>query len=210
MRCFSMIRYSCKILVMNILCATGNEHKKAEFQKLLPGHKILTPGDLGIPFDVDETGSTFTENALLKASYLFRVTGKPVIADDSGLCVDALNGAPGIFSARYGNDVLPSDASFKERYMLLLTALTEAKQRSARFVCSLVYYFGTDSYYCIQETVEGMIAQEPAGENGFGYDPVFFVPSHGKTMAQLSDSEKNSISHRGKATHRLAVLLGSL
>ena len=195
---------------MNIICATGNLHKKEEFQQLFPEHEISIPKDLHIAFDVEETGSSFIENAIIKATYFYNKTGKPVIADDSGLCVDALNGAPGIYSARYGNDILAPNASFKDRYTLLLEAMRETVDRRARFVCSLVYYYGTDRYFSIQETVEGVISDAPMGQNGFGYDPVFFIPSIGKTMAQLSETQKNEISHRGKAVRGLRKILETL
>lgn len=192
---------------MIILCATGNIHKKAEFVNLLPAHEILIPEDLSLDFQVEETGATFCENALIKASSLYSQTCKPVIADDSGICVDALDGAPGIYSARYGNDVLPPEAGFKERCALLLDRMSTQANRSARFVCALVYYYEKDRFVVFQETVEGRIALSSSGTGGFGYDPVFFLPEYNRTMAELTNEEKNRISHRGKAARRLSSFL---
>ncbi|WP_319561658.1 RdgB/HAM1 family non-canonical purine NTP pyrophosphatase [Marispirochaeta sp.] len=191
---------------MDLLLATGNKHKQVEFQAILNEHRILTPADIGAPFDCEETGSSFCENSLLKASILFTTTGRPVIADDSGLCVDSLNGAPGIHSARYGekND---QSLSAQGKYTLLLHNLEGAANRKAAFVCSLVLYIDNYRYFIFQETCRGVITKAPQGTGGFGYDPVFFIPETGKTMAELSEEEKNRLSHRGKAGAALRAFL---
>lgn len=217
------------IYAMTLWFATGNAHKKAElaaiFNAEIPGGfcEIRIPADAGLEFDPEENGSSFYENALLKARELSRLLlerrppqyrpGDPVIADDSGLCVDALNGRPGIFSARYagasgcgGGKKL----SAGERNALLLAELGDKPLRSARFVCAMALLFSNDRFFLVQETVEGEIvrgSEQAKGAGGFGYDPVLFIPGLGKTMAELSEEEKNQISHRGKAGRMIAAFL---
>ena len=195
---------------MDIILASGNKHKKEEFSHMFPRHRIILPADIGIEFEIEETGRSFFENALLKAEYVFAQTDKPVLADDSGLCVDALGGSPGIFTARYGDPFLGPDPSAEDRYMHLLHNLHGADDRSARFICSLVYYSGRDKFFCVQETVEGSISFQPSGRDGFGYDPVFYVPEYQCTMAELSPEVKHSISHRGKAAKTMRSCLETL
>ena len=142
---------------------------------------------------------------MLKARTLFEQTGKPVIADDSGLCVRGLDGAPGIFSARYGGEGLTDE----ERYIKLLEEMKDIQtpHRGARFICVIVVYFGEEDYHVLRGECEGTILEEPQGREGFGYDPVFFVSELGLPMAELSMDEKNKISHRGKAVEKLVNYL---
>ena len=190
-----------------IVLASGNQGKVREFNQLLAGLdcKVVPQTELGVP-DIEETGLTFVENAILKARNAAQHTGLPAIADDSGLEVDALDGAPGIYSARYAG----AGASDADNLHKLLQALDGVTQRSARFQCLLVFMrHGSDPTPLIcQGSWEGSITTAPAGENGFGYDPVFWVAEHGCTSAQLSPEQKNALSHRGKALRELAARLG--
>lgn len=194
---------------MELLLATNNAHKHREFLRLLPGCRIVLPADAGIDFDFKEGGESFLSNALGKARALFRLAGRPVIADDSGLAVDALGGAPGVFSARYGSVERGRDLSAEERNAFLLERLRGVAERGAAFVCCLALVLEENRFLVAQETVRGVIAQEPHGANGFGYDPLFLVPGRGKTIAEIPDGEKDAISHRGRAARRLAALLAS-
>jgi len=195
---------------MKIWFATNNAHKKAELEAILDT-SLKIPSDEGLDFDPEETGTTFCENALLKARELKKILKDdgPVIADDSGLCVDALGGRPGIFSARYGEDG-GRKLSYNDKNLLLLDELKDCAQRSARFVCAMVLLFENDRFFIVQETLEGEIVkgrESLRGEGGFGYDPVFLIPSLGRTLAELSAEEKNSLSHRGKAGKHIAKIL---
>ncbi len=190
--------------------ATNNQHKKIELQQILKEVNLLTPADLGIDFDCEENGKSFLENSLLKARTLYGQTGKAVIADDSGLCVTGLDGAPGIFSARYGSNGSGPDLESSERNSFLLSNMKHLKspeERAAMFVCCMSVIVDDYRVYTVQETMKGYIAEEPFGAGGFGYDPVFFLPEYGKTVAELSDEEKNLISHRGRAAARMGLLL---
>ncbi len=191
---------------MELLLATGNLHKKQEFEKLLSQWTILTPEEAGLQFFCDETGKSFSENALQKAEALYRVSGKAVIADDSGLSVDSLNGRPGIHSARYGDTDTKKLTSI-EKYNLLLAEMKGTTDRSAAFICSLVLMIDPDRFFVFQETCTGVISEKPSGSGGFGYDPVFYLPELGRTMAELTEDEKNSISHRGMAGKALSIFL---
>jgi XTP/dITP diphosphohydrolase len=191
---------------MTIWFATGNIHKKAELAAILPGYEILIPADAGIDFEIEETGAAFLENALLKARALRRLVTErglsgPVIADDSGLCVDALGGRPGIYSARYGSKGgRKRDAA--GRNALLLRELGDNPNRRARFVCAMALLLSGDRFFAAQETLEGEIirgAEAARGTGGFGYDPILWLPGPGRTVAELSEEEKNRLSHRGKA-----------
>jgi XTP/dITP diphosphohydrolase len=194
---------------MNIWFATNNTHKKTELSAVL-NVKLKIPSEEGLSFEPDETGAAFSENALIKARALQKIIGgnDPVIADDSGLCVDALDGRPGVLSARYGMESGQKLTSAK-RNIMLLDELGDTPKRSARFVCAMVLLFGNDRFFLVQETLEGEIVKksEIKGEGGFGYDPIFWVPSHGRTLAELSLEEKNTLSHRGKAGKHIANLL---
>lgn len=193
---------------MDLLLASGNMHKKQEFETILQGHRILIPSDVGAGFSCAETGDTFAANALQKAEALYAVVKRPLIADDSGLCVEALGGAPGIYSARYG-DTDERRLSDRERYELLLSELESAHERKAAFVCSLVLMIAPFRFFIFQESCEGYIAREASGQGGFGYDPVFYLPDYGCSMADLDAAEKDRISHRGRAGRRLARFLDS-
>lgn len=181
---------------MKFVLATHNPNKIREMGAILGqfGVEVVSPKELGITVDVEETGSTFAENAMLKAKAICELAKLPAIADDSGLCVDALNGAPGVYSARYGG--LDDDVA---RYRLLLENLRGAGTRAAHFHTSVVCCFPNGDVLEAEGDCHGTIAYAPQGENGFGYDPVFFVPEMRKTFGQLTPEEKNAISHRGVA-----------
>ena len=182
---------------MKFVLATHNPNKIREMGAILGqfGVEVVSPKDLGITVDVEETGSTFAENAMLKAKAICELAKLPAIADDSGLCVDALNGGPGVYSARYGGEGLDD----KGRYTLLLQNLRGQTTRAAHFTCSIACAFPNGDTITAEGQAPGTIAFAPMGENGFGYDPVFFVPELRKTFAQLTPEEKNAISHRGVA-----------
>ncbi len=195
-----------------LVLATGNEHKRRELSGILAGFKILVPGELGIAFEFDETGSTYLENSLGKAMTLHRALTAhgleyPAIADDSGLSVEALDGAPGIHSARFGAEA-GSRLSSPERNRLLLDAMKGVTDRKAFFVCCMVLVYGSYRFSTAQETWEGEIAERPSSAGGgFGYDPVFLLPDRGITAADLSEDEKNALSHRARAARRILRLL---
>jgi len=191
---------------MDILFASTNFNKAKELKKLLPNHNILLPKEMGIEFDHEETALTFYENALGKAKELFDIVKIPVLAEDSGLCIPALGGEPGVFSARYGSDGI-NKLEDKERNLYLLNKMKNISDRKAFFVCSMVLFIDHYKFYICQETLEGEITYEPKGESGFGYDPVFFILKLGKTAAELLPEEKNEISHRGKAGRAIASLM---
>ena len=181
---------------MKFVLATHNPNKIREMGAILGqfGVEVVSPKELGITVDVEETRTTFAENAMLKAKAICELAKLPAIADDSGLCVDALNGAPGVYSARYGG--LDDDVA---RYRLLLENLRGAGTRAAHFHTSVVCCFPNGDVLEAEGDCHGTIAYAPQGENGFGYDPVFFVPEMRKTFGQLTPEEKNAISHRGVA-----------
>lgn len=195
---------------MEIFLATGNQHKKSEFQSALANVQIKIPRDCGLQFNPIETGTTFLENALIKARSLYRLVKTPVLADDSGLCVQALHGAPGIYSARYAVDHAGTQAQDMTNIQKLLKNLQGVKNRNAYFVCCIVLYFGENRFTVVQETCEGIITEKCSGENGFGYDPIFFLPQLNRTMAALTESEKNAVSHRGKALKTMGRILQSV
>ena len=182
---------------MKMVLASQNAHKKVEMEHILAnyGIELVLQSELGIHVDVEETGATFEENSLIKAKAVMESAGLPAIADDSGLCVDALNGAPGVYSARYGGEGL-DDAG---RCRLLLENLRGQLDRKGKFVSVVTACFPNGDVIVARGECPGTIAYAPQGENGFGYDPVFFVPSMRKTFAQLTEEEKNAISHRGNA-----------
>lgn len=193
---------------MRLLFASNNRHKSFEMSALLAPHHLVLPQERGIPFEFEEIHDTFVANALGKALHLYHLTGEPTLADDSGLVVDALGGAPGVHTARYGSEQLDS----VQRYLLLLKNLAGVpmERRNARFVCSLALVLSESRQFVIQESIEGFIAMTPYGEGGFGYDPVFIVAGTDRTMAQMSDSEKNHASHRGRAARRMLALIETL
>jgi len=189
---------------MKLVLASKNVKKLAEMQEILAhlGVEVCLQSDVGVDVDVEETGTTFEENSLLKAKAVMEASGLPAIADDSGLCVDALNGAPGVYSARYGGEGLDDVG----RYRLLLENM-RGMPRAARFVSVITCCFPNGDVIASRGECPGTIAFAPQGEGGFGYDPIFFVPHLKKTFAQLTADEKNAISHRGKALEVFKVEL---
>ncbi len=193
---------------MKLVVATNNQGKVKELKKLLEplGFEPVSLKDEGIEIEVVEDGETFAENARLKAEAVYNIVHCPVIADDSGLEIDFLDGAPGIYSARYAGE----NATDKERMEKVLSELegTDESLRTARFVCALYCILDDETEYSVLGTCDGVIGTEPVGENGFGYDPIFVLPD-GRTMAELDASEKNEISHRANALRKLAEVLAA-
>ena len=189
---------------MKLVLASDNKNKLREFRTLFEnfGVELISKAESGFTEEVEETGETFAENARIKAEAVMQASGLPAIADDSGLCVDALNGAPGVYSARYGG--LDDDVA---RYRLLLENLRGAGARTAHFHTAIVCCFPNGDRLDAAGDCFGTIAYAPQGDNGFGYDPVFFVPELRKTFAQLTPEEKNAISHRGNALRAFAAEL---
>ena len=192
---------------MKLLIATQNPGKVREYAEILQGLPVdlVSLSDLQIHTAVEETGETYTENALLKARTYAAKAGLPTLADDSGLEVDALGGAPGVRSARYAG----KDASDRDRYELLLRNLEDVpeEERNARFRCVIAIVWPDGSEQVAQGTVEGRIVDQPRGEHGFGYDPVFHVPAFYRTMAELAPEIKNRISHRARAGEKARQIL---
>lgn len=193
-----------------IIIATGNKGKAREFATLFSplGYEVLTLHDLEGATDVEETGTTFEENAILKAEALCEQFHTMVIADDSGLMIDALDGRPGVYSARYAGEQKNDDENIDK----VLDELKDVpdEKRTARFYCALAVAVPGQETITVSGTVEGRIASGRQGENGFGYDPVFYVPDLGKMMAELKPEEKNAISHRANALKKLKELLPTL
>lgn len=201
---------------MTVWFASGNINKKKELVDIFSINflslyfDLKTPVDAGLTFNPEETGNTFVENALIKAEALHRQVGEPVIADDSGICVDALGGRPGIHSAYYGERGMKISDS--ERNILLLEELGDNPMRRAYFVCAMVLYYGPNRFFVAQESMEGELvnsADAAKGSGGFGYDPILYIPELGRTVAELSADEKNRLSHRGKAGKAIADFLFS-
>lgn len=190
-----------------VLIATNNAGKAKDFEVLFQPFnvKVLTLNDIDEPIDVEETGSTFEENAILKAETVAKLLNTIVIADDSGLEIDALNGSPGVYSARYAGATKSDEANIDKVLKELTNVPTE--KRTARFRCVLAVAGPNIETKTFAGACEGMIHPNREGENGFGYDPIFYVPTIGKTMAQLSPQEKSNISHRGAALANLKVTL---
>ena len=190
-------------------------------QELLPDWEVLIPSDVGIEFDPEETGKSFYENSMIKAKALYDLVKEPVIADDSGICVDALGGAPGIYSSRYaGPDFMQGRPDGKKisqdeqnKFLIQQTNDSKNPDHSCRYVCAMVLYYAKDRFIISQETFEGQLIDDiskQAGSGGFGYDPIVFLPEYGKTVAEISAEEKNKISHRGKAVANIVQFLGKL
>lgn len=190
---------------MKLVLASKNQKKLVEMNDILShlGVEVCSEAEAGVDVDVEEAGTTFEENSLLKAKAVMEASGLPAIADDSGLCVDCLNGAPGVYSARYGGEGL----SDEERYRMLLENMRGQMTRTAKFVSVITCCFPNGDVLSARGECAGTIAYAPMGEGGFGYDPVFFVPEMKKTFAQLTAEEKNAISHRGKALEAFKVKL---
>ncbi len=182
---------------MKFVIATNNKKKLKEISAILDLLNIeaVSLKEAGVETDVEETGTTFAENARLKAENAMKITGLPAVADDSGLEVEALHGAPGIYSARYGGD-LPDDTA---RYMYLLKNLKGETNKNARFVSTICCTFPEGGEILVEGEIRGEIIDTPKGENGFGYDPIFYIETEGCTMAELSAERKNEISHRANA-----------
>ncbi len=185
-----------------VVLATNNSGKLREFQKLLSGFNLLSLKDIGYAKEIVEDGKTFEENALIKAKTIALETKHIVIADDSGLEVEALNGAPGIYSARYANG-----HDDEANNSLLLQNLQGIENRKARYVCAICVYYPNGTYQMVRDTCEGEIIEDRRGENGFGYDPYFYIPNLKKTFAEISLEEKNKISHRAKAIKKVLGVL---
>ena len=190
---------------MKLVLASQNQKKLREMNDILSGMgvEVCLQADVGIDIDVEETGTTFEENSLLKARAVMEASGLPAIADDSGLCVDALAGAPGVYSARYGGEGLDDVG----RYRLLLANMPKGEARTAKFVSVITCCFPNGDVLTARGECPGTIAFAPMGEGGFGYDPVFFLPQLKKTFAQLTAEEKNAISHRGLALAAFQIKL---
>ncbi|HVB60853.1 MAG TPA: RdgB/HAM1 family non-canonical purine NTP pyrophosphatase [Ktedonobacteraceae bacterium] len=191
----------------DILVATTNRHKLDEYRVIFAGlpYRLLSLYDKQIDLDVEETGTTFAENAELKALTYASLSGMLSLADDSGLEIDALGGAPGVYSARFAG----RDTSYEERFRLILAQLNglPEEQRTARFRCAITIAEPSGFHRTVEGVIEGLIADAPRGTQGFGYDPIFLVPALGKTTAELAPEQKNRISHRGKAARLAAALL---
>ena len=183
---------------MKVILASKNPHKLTELSAILSQHgfEIALESEYGLDIDVDETGTTFEENSLLKAEAVMKASGLPVLADDSGLMVDALNGAPGVYSARYGHK-----SSDGERTEFLLENMKDVpdEKRTAKFVCVITCLWPDGRKIVARGECPGVITREVHGENGFGYDPVFYLPELGMTYAELLSEQKNAISHRARA-----------
>ena len=185
---------------MRVVLASKNPHKLVEISKITEkfGFELVLQSELGVDIDVEETGTTFEENSLLKAEAVMKATGLPALADDSGIAVDALNGEPGIYSARYGFDESLDDWGRLE-LLLKNTENVPDGQRQAQFVCVISFITPEGQVIQARGEIHGELTREPAGKNGFGYDPIFFYPPLGKTTAELSPDEKNAVSHRANA-----------
>ncbi len=190
-----------------IIVATGNAGKMREFRMILEdlGLEIISMKEAGVSLDIVEDGSTFAENAEIKARAVWALTGDIVLADDSGLVVDYLNGEPGIYSARY----MGEETSYEIKNQVIIDRVASApeEERTARFVCAIAAVLPDGTVLHTEGSVEGMIAHHPAGSNGFGYDPIFYLPEYGMTSAEIPLDRKNEISHRGKALEAMKLCL---
>lgn len=187
-----------------LIVASNNNHKITEIKQILSQFpfEVLSLTEANINIDVEETGTTFIENAYLKANEIFKIAGGDmVLADDSGLAVESLDGAPGIFSARFAGEHGNNKAN-NEKLLGLLDGKSE-EQRRAKFICAMVLIVNKDEIVKVQGEADGVITAEFRGEEGFGYDPLFFVKEYNKTFAQMTSEEKNAISHRGRALEKL-------
>lgn len=181
----------------SIILASNNKDKVKEVKEILKGYDIISMKEAGIDVDIEENGTTFEENALIKARAIMKLTGRITMADDSGLEIDYLNKAPGVYSARF----MGHDTSYDIKNKALIQKLEGVKgsDRSGRFVCAIAVCFPDGREIVKRGTMEGLIAEEIKGDNGFGYDPIVYLPEYGKTSGELAPEEKNKISHRGKA-----------
>ena len=190
-----------------LLLATTNRHKLDEFYAIFSDLPLALHSlrEVSIDADVEETGQTFAENAALKARFYAEASGMLCLADDSGLEIDALGGAPGVYSARFAG----RETSYEERFRLILEQMPglAGEQRRARFRCAIALARPGGQWRVVEASIEGVIADHPRGERGFGYDPIFLLPELGKTFAELTPEQKNRISHRGRAAQLAHVLL---
>lgn len=193
-----------------IIFATSNQGKMNEIKMIMEDFNvpILSLKEAGIQADIEENGTTFEENALIKARAIMELTGAVVLADDSGLEVDYINKEPGIYSARYMGEDMPY--SVKNQNIIERLKDAQGEQRSARFVCVIAAVLPNGESYTTRATIEGRIGYEEKGTNGFGYDPILYVPQYGKTTGEMSPEEKNEISHRGKALRQMKEILKKL
>lgn len=189
------------------LVASKNQDKIHEIREILSGFpfEIVGMESIGIHTDIVEDADSFEGNALIKASTIHKEVGGYVMADDSGLCIDALDGAPGIYSSRFCG----VDSTYPEKFEKIWEMLKDVPKDkwTAHFVCAIAVVRPDGSHFVVKEQCDGVLLSEPRGENGFGYDPIFFVPEIGKTTAEISDEEKNAISHRGKALRSMLAIL---
>lgn len=181
----------------SIILASNNKDKVKEVKEIMKGYDIISMKEAGIDVDIEENGTTFEENALIKARAIMKLTGQITMADDSGLEIDYLNKAPGVYSARF----MGHDTSYDIKNKALIQKLEGVKgsDRIGRFVCAIAVCFPDGREIVKRGTMEGLIAEEIKGDNGFGYDPIVYLPEYGKTSGELAPEEKNKISHRGKA-----------
>ncbi len=193
---------------MRAILASNNKGKLRELNQILSGLgiEVISQREAGITLEVEENGTTFEANSLLKAEAVCSLSGMVTIADDSGLWVEALGGAPGVYSHRYGTPDLDDEG----RNQLLLRNLRTVRNRACKFVCVITCCFPDGRRLVARGECHGAIAHSPAGAQGFGYDPIFYLPELGKTMAELTDGEKNAISHRGRALVKLVEMLSQI
>jgi len=195
---------------MILYVASNNAHKLEEIRSAMPRFDIRSPQDAGIEFEFPENEDSFIGNSTGKALALWKLLGIPVLADDSGLCVDALGGRPGVLSARYGSADGIVPLSSEDRNALLLKEMEGRTDRACRFVCAMSLVLSGDRIFVVQETCEGVLLEAPYGAGGFGYDPVVYLPGLGRSIAELSSDEKNRVSHRGRAILRMTALADTL
>ena len=193
---------------MDVVVATNNKGKLFEIKKILAPHRVFSQNEVGADIDVEETGTTYEENAFLKAEAIRTYTDKIIIADDSGLEVDVLDGEPGLYSARYAGDGTTPDQGMAK----LLCNLKDYsfEEKTARFICCIALLMPNGEKHTFRGECEGFITSEKRGDSGFGFDPVFWVPDYEKTFAEISDEEKNKISHRFRALKKLKDFLDTL
>ena len=192
---------------MRLIIATGNEDKVREIDEILEGtgFEAISMKQAGFNPDIVEDGTTFEENALKKAMAVHDLSGEYVMADDSGLCIDALDGAPGIYSARFCGE----DSTYEEKFRKIFEMLADVPEdkRTAQFVCAIAVVKPDGTSFTVRGECRGVLHEKPVGENGFGYDPIFYVPEFGMTTAQMDPEVKNSISHRGRALRAMVEKL---
>jgi len=205
--CRRQIRKYREIIMKKVIFATGNANKLKEIKMIMADMdlEVVSMKDAGCFTDVEETGTSFEENAILKAAAIAKKSGEITLADDSGLEIDFLNKEPGIYSARY----MGEDTSYDIKNAELLRRMEGVpdEKRTARFVCAVAMVRPDGTSEVVRATMEGRVAYKPAGENGFGYDPIFFLPEYGCTSSELSPEDKNAISHRGKALRMIRKVL---